>query len=79
MHVGDKLSLWGQFIAWVTAVISTMTLSDVGTYVGIISSLVMMVVSVYNQNKRTKLLQEKLSQQSASGDNLPDESDFNED
>ncbi|QEG07760.1 hypothetical protein [Salmonella phage SE4] len=56
LDYNDKSSLIGQFVAWVTAVISTLSLSDWGTLIGIISSLAMLVVVTYNQTRRTKIM-----------------------
>ncbi|WPK38391.1 hypothetical protein [Escherichia phage AV127] len=52
----DKSSLIGQFVAWVTITVSTLSLSDWGTLIGILSSLVMLIVVTYNQTRRTKIM-----------------------
>lgn len=56
LDYNDRSSLIGQFVAWVTAVVSTLSLSDWGTLIGIFSSLFMLVVVTYNQTRRTKIL-----------------------
>lgn len=58
MH--DLFERWcytiGQFIAWLTITVSTLSLSDWGTIIGIISSLIMLIVVTYNQTRRTKIM-----------------------
>lgn len=78
-NLSEKLPLIGQIIAWITATVSTLSLSDCGTLVGIFSSLVMLIVVTYNQTKRTKLLAESLQRRSEIIWNIPNESQINSD
>lgn len=75
----EKFPFIGQIIAWITATVSTLSLSDIGTLVGIFSSLVMLIVVTYNQNKRTRLLAESLQRRDTIIGNIPNESQINSD
>ena len=52
----DKSSLIGQFVAWVTITVSTLSLSDWGTLIGILSSLGMLMLLTYTKTGPTKIL-----------------------
>lgn len=79
MHSGDKSTIWGQVIAWLTTIASTWSLSDVGTVVGIFSSLAMLWIVSHNQNKRTRLLEESLKRRDTVAGEIPNETQFNSD
>lgn len=75
----DKFPIIGQVVTWLTAAWSTLSLSDIGTLTGIFSSLIMLVVVTYNQNKRTRLLAASLEHRSSVIGSMPNESEINSD